>query len=122
MRAGQSDLYEASLQGLDRIARPIGGKFLLGCLWPLITAWSKDADWRRRAGALCAIAQIAEGCRKSLLPDAHLAALMGICCNAVTDLHAFVKWSACQAIGQVCTGMPSSCAPGLFQVTHTQAP
>lgn len=102
--AGQTELYEASLQSLDRIARPIGGKFLLGCLWPLINAWSKDEDWRKRAGALCAIAQIAEGCRKALLPDAHLAALMGICCGAISDTHAFVKWSACQAIGQVCTG------------------
>eukprot|EP00892_Ulva_mutabilis_P010754 jgi/Ulvmu1/8050/UM004_0287.1 len=103
--SGQTELYEASLQGLDRIARPVGGKFLLSCLWPLITAWAKDADWRKRAGSLCAIAQIAEGCRKALMPDAHLAALMNICCSSVADSHAFVQWSACQAIGQVCTDL-----------------
>jgi importin-5 len=102
--AGQSDLYECALQGLDRIAKPIGGKFLLANLWPFIEQWAKDGDWRRRAGALCAIAQVAEGCRKALLPQAPLQALMKICCDAVMDSHPIVKWAACQAIGQICTG------------------
>lgn len=103
--AGQSELYESALQGLDRIAKPIGGKFLLGNLWPLIDQWMKDGDWRKRAGSLCAIAQVAEGCRKALLPQAPLQALVKICCDAVMDTHPIVKWAACQAIGQICTGV-----------------
>jgi hypothetical protein len=104
VRAGQDELHEYSLQALDRIARPVGGKALLAVLWPLIDAWSKGGEWQRRHAALMTIAQIAEGCYKVLLQDAALAALVAICCGAAGDAHAVVKWCACQAIGQVCTG------------------
>ena len=102
--AGQDELHEYSLQALDRIARPIGGKFLLSTLWPLIDAWSKSPEWERRHAALLSIAQIAEGCAKVLTQDNALKALVGICCTAANDAHPIVKWCACQAIGQVCTG------------------
>jgi hypothetical protein len=50
------------------------------------------------------IAQIAEGCRKVLLDDTALASLVAVTSRAAHDAHPIVKWSACQAIGQVCTG------------------
>lgn len=103
-RAGQDELHDCGLQGLDRIARPIGGKVLLSHLWPLVDAWSKDGDWRKRYAALMCIAQIAEGSRKVLLADAALASLVGVLTAHSGDSHAIVKWSVCQAIGQVCTG------------------
>ena len=92
------------MQGLDRIAAPIGGKHLLSVLWPLIDEWSKSGEWQRRHAALLSIAQVAEGCCNVLLQEQALKALVTTCCNAANDPHAVVKWCACQAIGQVCTG------------------
>ena len=102
--AGQDEIHEYALQGLDRIAKPIGGKVLLGVLWPLIESWAKAPEWQKRHAALMCIAQIAEGCAKMLMQDAALKSLVAICCTAAVDSHAIVKWCACQAIGQVCTG------------------
>jgi importin-5 len=61
------------------------------------------------------IAQIAEGCRKVLLDDKALASLVAVSTRAAHDAHAIVKWSACQAIGQVCTGVWL-----LQRMTHVQ--
>ncbi|KAF6254101.1 armadillo-type protein [Scenedesmus sp. NREL 46B-D3] len=88
---------------LDRTAIALGGKALVPAAGQLLPVWLADADWRKRHAALICLAQIAEGCEK--LMGEQVEALVGMCLTGLRDAHPKVRWSACQALGQMCTDL-----------------
>lgn len=101
---GCGDLFDSGQEFLDRVAISLGGKALVPAAGALLPAWLQDAgDWRKRHAALICLAQIAEGCAKVMLEQ--LQPLVGMCLQGLGDPHARVRWSACQALGQMCTDL-----------------
>lgn len=74
---------------LDRLALSLGGKTLMPlaikCLPPMLA----NSDWRKRHAALIALAQIAEGCVKTMLQ--HLESLVAMCLQVLTFVPGFCQ-------------------------------
>ncbi|KAI8476174.1 MAG: armadillo-type protein [Monoraphidium minutum] len=101
---GCGELFDSGQEFLDRIAISLGGKALVPAAGALLPAWLQDgADWRKRHAALICLAQIAEGCAKVMLEQ--LQPLVMMCLQGLSDPHPRVRWSACQALGQMCTDL-----------------
>lgn len=100
---GEGELYEFGQECLDRLALSLGGKTLMplaiSCLPPMLAS----KDWKQRHAALIALAQIAEGCIKTMLQ--HLESLVAMCLQGLQDPQPHVRWAACQALGQMCTDL-----------------
>jgi hypothetical protein len=64
-----SPLPSCALQAcLDRVALSLGGNAMAASLGPVLTAWARDGDWKKRAAVLISLAQVAEGCQKVRQP------------------------------------------------------
>jgi len=113
---GAGDLYGFAQECLDRIAISLGGNAIVPAAGALLPAWLSDGDWRKRHASLICLAQIAEGCQKVML--AQIDALVDMCLKGLQDPHPKVRWSACQALGQMCTDLgpqiQERCAPRIL--------
>jgi len=101
---GNGELFDVGLEGLDRLAIALGGNSVMPIITQLLPAFLQDAaDWKKRHAALMTLAQIAEGCVKVLTN--HISWTVDICVAGLQDAHAKVRWSACQAVGQLSTDL-----------------
>ncbi|KAF8232024.1 hypothetical protein L208DRAFT_1459017 [Tricholoma matsutake] len=80
-------LYE---QLLDRLACTMGGKYIHSML--------ASYDWRVCHAGLMAIAAIGEGTGKPI-------ASHSLIIPTFTDVHPWVRYAACQCVGQLCTDL-----------------
>lgn len=61
-----SDVAE---QAMDRIARSLGGKYVLPMTFELIPLMLNSQDWKERHAALMTISAIGEGCVKVMIDE-----------------------------------------------------
>lgn len=88
-------------QGLDRIARYIGGKSVLPMAFQLIPTFLGSPEWQKRHAALMTISAIGEGCHKIM--QAELDNILKLVVQFVRDPHPRVRYAACHAMGQMST-------------------
>jgi len=100
---GNGDLFEVGMESLDRLALAFGGKTLVPIAGATLNGCVSDASWKKRHAAFICLSQIAEGCDKIMLQEVD--ALTNMCINGLNDTSPKVRWSACQAIGQMCTDL-----------------
>eukprot|EP00040_Diaphanoeca_grandis_P033046 m.201493 g.201493 ORF g.201493 m.201493 type:complete len:1122 (-) comp32797_c1_seq1:134-3499(-) len=87
-------------QSLDRLAIAMGGKAVLPIAFNFLPKMLVDMDsWQQRAAALTAIAAIAEGCSIEMQPS--LDDIMKFVTPRLTDPHPRVRYTACNAVGQL---------------------
>lgn len=98
--AGEGELFEPGQEYLDRIAFALGGNTLMPVVGVLLPQWMQDQDWRKRNAVLICLAQVAEGCVKQM--NKYIPTLVQLCLAGAADRHARVRWSSCQAVGQLC--------------------
>lgn len=92
-------------QGLDRIARYIGGKTVLPTAFGLIPTFLGSPEWQKRHAALMTISAIGEGCHKIM--QAELDNILKLVVQFVRDPHPRVRYAACHAMGQMSTDFAS---------------
>uniref|UniRef100_A0A7S0VCH6 TOG domain-containing protein n=1 Tax=Polytomella parva TaxID=51329 RepID=A0A7S0VCH6_9CHLO len=114
--AGEGDLYVAGQEYLDRVAISLGGTAVMGAASSVLSAWSRDEDWKKRHAVLICLAQIAEGCSKVMSQKVYLAMLATLCQQGLSDPVSKVRWAACQALGQMFTDL----GPSLQSQEHTR--
>eukprot|EP00891_Asterochloris_glomerata_P002388 jgi/Astpho2/2388/Aster-05646 len=100
---GEGDLFEIGQECLDRVALALGGNTVFPLAAQLLPGLMQSSNWRERHAALICLAQIAEGCTKTMLKS--LGDLTRLCMAGLQDPHAKVRWAACQALGQMCTDL-----------------
>jgi len=93
-----SDVAE---QAMDRIARSLGGKYVLPMTFELIPLMLQSQDWKERHAALMTISAIGEGCVKVMLDE--LDKVLDLIIPHLNDPHPRVRHAACHAIGQMST-------------------
>ncbi|KAI9310005.1 armadillo-type protein, partial [Dichotomocladium elegans] len=86
---------------LDRIARTIGGKFVVPVSFQYIPQMLQSGEWQQRRGALMAISSIGEGCVKMMKPE--LGNIIQMIIPYLKDPHPRVRYAACNALGQMST-------------------
>ena len=100
---GNGELFDVGLEGLDRLAIALGGNAVMPIATQLLPSFLQDGDWKKRQAALMTLAQIAEGCVKVMTK--HIGWTVDLCLAGLRDPHAKVRWSSCQAIGQLSTDL-----------------
>ncbi|ORX51472.1 ARM repeat-containing protein [Piromyces finnis] len=93
-----SDVAE---QAMDRIARSLGGKYVLPMTFELIPLMLQSQDWKERHAALMTISAIGEGCVKVMIDE--LDKVLDLIIPHLNDPHPRVRHAACHAIGQMST-------------------
>ena len=97
----EEDLCAVAEQGLDRIARHLGGKVVLPITFQFIPQMVANNNWLQRHAALMAISAIGEGCMKIM--STELEKIVDMILPHLKDPHARVRYAACNAIGQMST-------------------
>ncbi|SPP83609.1 importin-5 [Drosophila guanche] len=109
-----SDNNVIAESSLDRLACGLGGKMILPQVMSSLPAMLSHSDWKHRFAALMAISSIGEGCHKQM--EAILDEVMSGVLNFLRDPHPRVRYSACNAIGQMSTDF----APIFEKKFHSQ--
>jgi len=92
--------YTFGEQSLDRLAIAMGGKAVVPIAFKFLpTMLVDETDWRKRAAGLTAVAAIAEGCAVEMRPA--LRDIMKFVTPRLTDPHPRVRYTACNAVGQL---------------------
>ena len=74
---GEGELFEVGQECLDRVALALGGNTIFPLAGQYLPGLMQGQDWRERHAALICLAQIAEGCTKTMLK--HLEELTKLC-------------------------------------------
>lgn len=109
---GNGELYEFGMESLDRLSIAVGGKVLVPIAGIVLNRCIADDSWEKRHAGFICLSQIAEGCDKAMLQE--LDGLTDMCMFGLSDPSPKVRWSACQAIGQMCTDL----APDIQETQH----
>ncbi|KAI9303801.1 armadillo-type protein [Cunninghamella echinulata] len=78
---------------MDRLARTLGGKFVVPIAFQYIPQMIQSTEWQQRRAALMAISSIGEGSVKIMKPEL----------GCFKDVHPRVRYAACNAVGQMST-------------------
>ena len=102
--AEEDEFATVGEQAFDRISRAVGGKVLFPIAMPMAEAALGSSDWKFRRAGLTALALMAEGCQKAILPN--LKAITEGIINFVEDPHHRVRYAAIHCLGQFATDFP----------------
>ncbi|CAO3641141.1 unnamed protein product [Cunninghamella echinulata] len=86
---------------MDRLARTLGGKFVVPIAFQYIPQMIQSTEWQQRRAALMAISSIGEGSVKIMKPE--LGNIMQMILGCFKDVHPRVRYAACNAVGQMST-------------------
>ncbi|KAI8343761.1 hypothetical protein BC941DRAFT_100252 [Chlamydoabsidia padenii] len=86
---------------MDRLARTLGGKFVVPIAFQYIPQMLQSGDWQQRRAALMGISSIGEGSVKIMKPE--LGNIMQMILASFKDVHPRVRYAACNAVGQMST-------------------
>ncbi|KAG0331637.1 hypothetical protein BG000_010719 [Podila horticola] len=103
--------YIIGEHALDRLARAVGGTMVLPVSFVYIPQMLASDNWQARHSALMAISAIAEGCARIM--EEELPKIISMVLPYLTDSHARVRFSACNAVGQLSTDFA-----GILQKNH----
>ncbi|KAJ1930154.1 importin subunit beta-3 [Tieghemiomyces parasiticus] len=93
-------------QALDRLARALGGKYVLPIAFQLIPNYLGAPQWPRRHAGLMAVSAIGEGCAKPM--ERELGGILQLIVPYFKDPHPRVRYAACNCVGQLCTDFPAT--------------
>lgn len=93
--------YDSARQALDRVALKLGGEYLAGPLFQMITQMMASNDWRQRQAALMALSSAAEGCCDVLIGE--IPRILDLVIPGLNDPHPRVQYATCNALGQIST-------------------
>ncbi|ORZ24178.1 armadillo-type protein, partial [Absidia repens] len=86
---------------MDRLARTLGGKYVVPVAFQYIPQMLQSGEWQQRRAALMGISSIGEGSVKIMKPE--LGNIMQMIVASFKDTHARVRYAACNAVGQMST-------------------
>ena len=86
---------------LDRISQALGGRYLLPIVGPIIGAALQCAEPGPRVAALTTVAAVAEGCADEM--NSVLDSLVASTVPCLLNPHPRVRYTACNAVGQLCS-------------------
>ncbi|RKP36795.1 armadillo-type protein [Dimargaris cristalligena] len=96
-------------QAMDRLARALGGKYVLPISFNLIPTFLGSPKWPQRHAGLMAISAIGEGCAKPM--ERELGSILQLVVPYFKDPHPRVRYAACNCVGQLSTDFPSTIQP-----------
>ncbi|KAI8073867.1 armadillo-type protein [Gongronella butleri] len=101
---GDDDNEENYVMGestMDRLARALGGKYVVPTAFAFIPKMLNSGDWRQQRAALMTISSIGEGSVKIMKPE--LGNVIEMITAQAKDPHPRVRYAACNALGQMAT-------------------
>lgn len=93
--------HVAGEQTMDRLANKLGGSIILPPTFTWLPRMIASGSWRDRHAALMAISAISEGCQE--LMEGELDKVLDLVVPSLNDPHPRVRWSGCNALGQMST-------------------
>ncbi|ORX52437.1 ARM repeat-containing protein, partial [Hesseltinella vesiculosa] len=86
---------------MDRLARALGGKYVVPTAFEYIPKMFESGDWRQQRAALMTISSIGEGSIKIMKPE--LGNIIQMIVGTTKNPHPRVRYAACNALGQMAT-------------------
>ncbi|KAJ1980936.1 importin subunit beta-3 [Dimargaris xerosporica] len=96
-------------QALDRVARALGGKYVLPAAFQYIPNYLGSPKWPERHAGLMAISSIGEGCGRPM--EKELDKILQLVMPYFKDPHPRVRYAACNCVGQLSTDFPETVQP-----------